>query len=262
MPSRRQRHQQAAGRVVEQGCSNRAAPPPGGERLLLLVPDDDQVALDLGCEPADLLDRLADGEVTAHREAALLQCREPLVEHALHALLLFLDQLLGEEPLGKKHARGHARDREQVRFGLGERRDLGAGKKRGPTLVRAVVGHEDPLVHQPLLSPVESRVPKHRLNTDRAGLLVSSRRASRSGALAPEIAQNSAERQSRLPAAGAALESAPAVTRLKRSPSCRSTSSVRTSPSASSAPASWAAGSRRSPRRQVSALCSMTPGPT
>src|SRR5262245_14811638 len=90
-PSRGERHQQAAGGVIEQGRADRAAPPPGGERLFLLMPDDDEVALDLGGEPADLLDWLADREVTRHREAALLERRQALVEDALHALLLLLD---------------------------------------------------------------------------------------------------------------------------------------------------------------------------
>src|SRR3954463_5436281 len=103
-----------ARRAVEQRLAHRAAPPARGPRGLLLVTDDDDVALDLARQPADLLDRLADREVPGGLEAALLQLRDAFVQHLLGALLLLLEELLGKEPLGEEHARGHPRHREQV----------------------------------------------------------------------------------------------------------------------------------------------------
>ena len=42
------------------------------------------------------------------------------VEHRLGALLLLLEQLLGDEALGEEQARRHARHGEQVRLGAEE----------------------------------------------------------------------------------------------------------------------------------------------
>src|SRR5438477_291259 len=61
----------AAGRVVEQGGAHRALPPARGERGVLVVPDDDEVDAEGLGEAADLLDRLAHGELPGGVEAAL-----------------------------------------------------------------------------------------------------------------------------------------------------------------------------------------------
>src|SRR6266481_3706216 len=119
----RQRHQEAAGSIVEERSAHRALPPARGERGVLVVADHDEIDPEALREAADLLHRLADRELARGLEAALAQVADALVEHGLGALLLFLEQLLGHEALGEEEARRHRRDREQVGFGLQEARE-------------------------------------------------------------------------------------------------------------------------------------------
>src|SRR3954469_22661773 len=79
----RQRDEEATGRVIEQRRAHRALPPACRERGVLVVADDDEIDAEALRQTADLLDRLADGEVAGGVEAALAQRANTLVEHAL-----------------------------------------------------------------------------------------------------------------------------------------------------------------------------------
>src|SRR5204862_7115136 len=79
-------------------------------------------------------------------EAAFAQLAGALVENALGALLLLLEQLLGHEALGEEQARRHARHRKQMRFRFEEAREVGAFEQRAPAFLRAVVRKQDSLV--------------------------------------------------------------------------------------------------------------------
>src|SRR6266568_1704186 len=143
----RLRHKNTARRMIQQRLPHRSAPPARAEGSFLLVPHHDEVALQLRREAADLFHRLADREVPGNGEALFLELRDAFVQHVLGALLLLFEQLLGEEALGQKHARGHPRHSEEVRFRMGERRDLGAGEQRRLAFARAVVREQYLLEH-------------------------------------------------------------------------------------------------------------------
>src|SRR5712692_881489 len=83
----RQRDQDAAGRVVEERSADRALPPACGERGVLVVAQHDEVHAQALGQPADLLDRLADREVSGGVVAAVAQRADALVERRLRALL-------------------------------------------------------------------------------------------------------------------------------------------------------------------------------
>src|SRR5439155_2163979 len=94
-------------------------------------------------QPADLLDRLADREVSGGVVATVAQRADALVEHRLRALFFLFQQLLGHEALGEKQARRHAGHREQVGLGVEEAGEIAALEKRALALVRAVVREKD-----------------------------------------------------------------------------------------------------------------------
>src|SRR5262245_56082848 len=142
----RQGDQDAARRVIEERGADRAFPPARRERGVLVVANHNQVAAQTLREAADLLDRLAHGEVAAGVEAAVAQRADAVVENGLGALFLFLQQLLGHEAFGEEQARRHARYREKMRLRLEEAREIGAFEQRAPAFLGAVVCKKDFLV--------------------------------------------------------------------------------------------------------------------
>src|SRR5712671_6645642 len=147
----RLRHKNTARRVVEQRLPDRPPPPARAERGLLLVPDHDKVALQLRRKAGDLFHRLADREVPGDGESFFLQLRDAFVQHLLSALLLFFEELLGQEAFGQEHARGHPGHREEVRFRFCELGDLGASEQGRLAFARAVVRQQDLVEHGSLL---------------------------------------------------------------------------------------------------------------
>src|SRR3954467_3072672 len=139
----------AARRVVEERSPDRALPPARRKGGGLVVADHDQVYAGVLGVAADLLDRLADGDLPRGVEAALAQRADALVEYSLGALLLFLEELLRHEAFGEEQARRHARHGEQMRLGAEKAREVRGFQQRPLALLRAVVRQKNLAILHP-----------------------------------------------------------------------------------------------------------------
>ena len=122
--------------------------------------DHDQVHTQLLGEAADLLDGLTDGKVPGGLETLLGERPDAFVEHDLGALFLFFQQLLRHEALGQEEAGRHARNREQVDFGVMEYGELGAFEQRPLAFLGTVVSKENLLIlHVPSCRSKAAELP-------------------------------------------------------------------------------------------------------
>src|SRR5258706_14253465 len=83
----------AAGCVFDEGLGERPAPPSRRPAVEMLVADHDHIGADLLRVARDLVHRVADEDLPAHRPAGLPQAPQAVLQHALVARLRLLPAL-------------------------------------------------------------------------------------------------------------------------------------------------------------------------
>ena len=137
----------AAWRMVHQDLAQGAAPPALRPRVGVTMAHADEVGFQLFGPSADLVDRLAVGDLAFGAVAAGAKACDALIEHILKAFAFVIVVVFDDHAFRHHQACVGRNDGQEVDLGIEQYSQVAALGQGTPAFIRSVVCEQNPLVH-------------------------------------------------------------------------------------------------------------------